>query len=436
MSRPDSHVERTGVSVVDDSAFKNSEVELFSVGGHDGILREVNHAFAALLGRPVDEVNGRSVLEFIHPDDLTEMVAGIAALELGGSEVLMENRFLQSTGSAVYLQWVARPVAGTQMWWAAGRDTTEFHQLLARHEDLRVVMDLALGEGLAAMWDLDIRTGTLSWERNAAELLGVTFAKLPATAVELADLVHPADSAPLLEAFTILSTSGAAQVLVAVGQAPQSRRHLSLRGRVLTRDRRDRPVRAVGLVLDVTAEKAMEEQLLRLVMSDALTGVPNRRAFDQTLRTEWRRCARAGKPLSVLMIDIDNFKGFNDAFGHPVGDAALIAVARTLAGGLRRAGDTLARYGGEEFAVILPDVDTDGAAVVALRLVEAVRYVVVRQAAGWQFTVSIGAAACLAGQDLAGYADLLARADTALYTAKAEGRDRVHLYSTPARHLT
>ena len=411
-------------SVVDDSAFKNSEVELFSVGGLDGILQEVNQAFAALLGRRADEVNGRSVLEFVYPDDLAETVAGIRALDRGAPEVLMENRFLQADGSAVYLQWVARPVLGTDSWWAAGRDTTQFHRLLARHQDLRVGMDLALGQSVAAMWDLDIKTGVFAFEANAAELLGVTADRLPVSAAALAAAVRPDDAAPLLEAVDRLSGSGAAEVLVRVGH-DAGLRYLSLRGRVLTRDRRGRPVRAVGLLLDVTAEKAMEQQLLKLVLSDALTGAANRRGFDQALRTEWRRCARAGEPLSVLMVDVDNFKLFNDTFGHPAGDAALIVIARTLADGLHRAGDVLARSGGEEFAVILPDVDADGAAVVADRLVEAVRTVPSgRQPPGRSAFPSAPRAACPVStcRTTANWS----HADSALYAAKAAGKDRAH----------
>lgn len=89
-----------------------------------------------------------------------------------------------------------------------------------------------------------------------------------------------------------LTGTGVAEAVVRVGEDPGVR-HLSLRGTVLDRDRRDRPVRAVGLLLDVTMEKAMEEQMLRMVMHDALTGVPNRRAFDQPMRSEWRRSTRA-----------------------------------------------------------------------------------------------------------------------------------------------
>ena len=409
---------RNGLSVP-----RETEVELFSLGGHDGYLREVNEAFATLLGRRTDEVNGRSLLEFVHPDDLVQIVGGIAALERGEPEVMMENRFLQADRRAVHLQWVARPVPGTDTWWAAGRNTTEFHLLLAQRLDLRASLDLALGQSIAALWDLDVKTGVFTWEPQAVELLGVAADALPITAQDLAGTVNPEDSAGLLEAVQALTASGVAEVGVRVGQ-DAALRYLSLRGKVLTRDRRGRPLRAVGLVLDVTAEKAMEEQMLRMVMSDALTGVPNRRAFDQALRTQWRRCTRALEPLSVLMIDIDNFKGFNDTFGHPAGDAALIAVARALSNCLHRAGDVLARYGGEEFAVVMPGVDALAALNVADRLVQTVRGVTVRQAAGWNATVSVGAATWFPGSAAAKSSELLALADTALYAAKAAGKDR------------
>jgi len=184
-------------------------------------------------------------------------------------------------------------------------------------------------------------------------------------------------------------------------------------------------------VLDITAEKAMEEQMLRMVMSDALTGVPNRRAFDQALRSEWRRCTRAAEPLSVLMIDIDNFKSFNDTFGHLVGDAALCSVARALSASLQRAGDVLARFGGEEFAVVLPGIAAEGAQAVADRLVAAVREVSIRQAGDWSLSVSVGLSTWLPGATTRKPAELLAQADLALYAAKAAGKDQALARACP-----
>jgi len=405
------------------TATRATEVELFSLAGHDGRLREVNEAFARLLGLPLSEVNGRSLLELVHPDDLTQIVAGLAALEGGAAEVVLENRFLQHGGTTVYLQWVARPVPGTDLWWAAGRDTTEFHRLLAQRLDLRARLDLAVGSAAAALWELDVRSGGFTWEQQAAEVLGVAAGPLPADAAVLAAVAHPDDAGAVASALQQLGDVGVCEVGLRVGQGA-GQRHLSLRGRVLDRDRRGRALRAVGLVLDVTAEKAMEEQMLRMVMSDALTGVPNRRAFDQALRGEWRRCTRALDPLSMIMVDIDDFKRFNDTFGHLVGDAALIAVARALAASLHREGDLLARFGGEEFAVVLPGVDETGALLVAEALVEAVRAVTVRQAAGWRLTVSVGAASWTPGSARGTSMELVDRADRALYAAKAAGKDR------------
>ncbi len=399
------------------------EVELFSVAGLDGHLREVNEPFATLLGLSTGEAQDRSLLELVHPDDLAAVVAALAALEAGAAEVLLDNRFVQQDGGTVHLEWVARPLPGSDLWWASGRDTTQFHLLLAKSLHLRTGLDLALGQTVAALWDLDVRRGVFTWEPQAADVLAVSAQALPANAQALAAAVHPDDASRLLSALQELLEVGATEVELRVGQ-DEAARHLSLRGKVLDRDRRGRPARAVGLVLDITAEKAMEEQMLRMVMSDALTGVPNRRAFDQALRSEWRRCTRAGEPLSVAMIDIDDFKAFNDTFGHLVGDAALCSVARALASSLQRAGDVLARFGGEEFTVVLPGIDSDGALVVANRLVAAIRRTTVRQAGDWPLSVSVGLSTWIPGAATRKSADLLAQADLALYAAKAAGKDR------------
>jgi diguanylate cyclase (GGDEF)-like protein/PAS domain S-box-containing protein len=403
-----------------------TEIELFSVAGHDGGLRQVNSSFARLLGLDPDELDGRSMLELVHPDDLADVVNALAALKAGAPEVLVENRFLLSDGSAVHLQWVARPLGDTGLWWAAGRDTTRFHRLLAERTDLRARLDLALGQATAGMWEMDLRTGALSWEPQAVEVLGVPTGPVDVDA--LAILAQDADAAGVVLAFQQLASSGTTEASLRVGDEGTVR-HLSVRGKVLEWDRRGQPLRAVGLVVDVTVEKAMEEQLLRMVMSDSLTGVQNRRAFDQTLRSEWRRCTRALEPLSVVMIDIDDFKRFNDTFGHLVGDEALCAVARAITGSLRRAGDVLARFGGEEFSLVLPGIAADGATVVAESLLEAVRAVTVRQAGDWRLSVSVGTASWVPGHTATKAVQLLAEADQALYAAKHAGKDRVVCYA-------
>jgi diguanylate cyclase (GGDEF)-like protein/PAS domain S-box-containing protein len=409
------------------AATQVTEIELFSLAGNDGQLREVNESFARLLELPLEEANGRSLLELVHPEDIEQVVAGLAALEGGAPEVMMESRFLQKSGRHVYLQWVARPLPGTDLWWAAGRDTTEFHRLLNDSINLKTRLDLALGQTSAAMWELALPSAVFSWEPLAARIFGIAESALPTTVAEINTLLHDEDRGAIERAIEELTTTSITDAAIRVGSGWEQR-HLSFRGKVLSVDRRGRPTHAVGLIVDVTAEKAMEEQLLRMVMSDGLTGVPNRRAFDQSLRSEWRRCKRELKPLTVMMVDIDNFKTFNDTYGHLIGDEALCAVARALSGQIHREGDVVARFGGEEFAVVLPGTDITGARTVGDRLVEAVRSIELRQAPHWSLGVSIGTATMNPDSDPIKATELLSHADEALYCAKNSGKNRAITY--------
>jgi len=412
----------------DADAVDAAEVELFTVAGNDGYMREVNEAFARLLGLTPAEVNGRSVLELVHPQDVPAVATALSALDRGSAEVMLESRFVQLDGHSVHLQWVARPLAGTGRWWAAGRDTTEFHRLLAEKVQLRAQLELAVGATTAAMWDLDVVSGLLTWERQANAMFRTPHDAVPRTMVELAAAAHPDDAASVLSAMDKLTRLDTVETGFRIGPELDLR-HLCLRGKVQDRDRRGRPLRVVGLLLDVTAEKAMQEQLLRMVTRDALTGVPNRRAFDHALRSEWRRCKRSLEPLSIAMIDVDDFKGFNDSYGHLVGDEALCAVVRALSSAVHREGDLLARYGGEEFALVLPRTDETGALAVAQRMVDSVSGIVLRQAAVRAVTVSVGTATWLPALEQLTAAAVLARADRTLYAAKAAGKNRAVGYA-------
>jgi diguanylate cyclase (GGDEF)-like protein len=175
-------------------------------------------------------------------------------------------------------------------------------------------------------------------------------------------------------------------------------------------------------------------------VTDALTGVPNRRQFDALALREWASCSRNSGQLGLLLLDIDHFKAFNDHYGHLQGDTCLRRVATALSGALYRATDFAARYGGEEFAVLLPVTDSEGAAHVAARVVDAIAELGIAHAqspTAAHVTASIGVA-CFdasrahysAGEPLStridrhsiGLTDLIARADVALYAAKNAGR--------------
>ena len=163
---------------------------------------------------------------------------------------------------------------------------------------------------------------------------------------------------------------------------------------------------------------------------DGLTGLANRRAFDQTIAREFRRSARSGLPVSVAMIDLDQFKSYNDHYGHPAGDACLRAVAGAVQGCVRREGEFAARYGGEEIAVILPGYDKSRASDLAETIRVAVRSLAVPHALNTHgiVTLSVGVATSMPGVGVNAWPDLIEDADTALYAAKESGRDKVMTY--------
>jgi two-component system chemotaxis family response regulator WspR len=182
--------------------------------------------------------------------------------------------------------------------------------------------------------------------------------------------------------------------------------------------------------------KKLEESnaaLERLSQTDALTGIANRRRFDDALVAEWRRAYRADTSLAALLIDIDHFKQFNDACGHQQGDECLIKVAAALASGVRRPADLVARYGGEEFVALLPETPIDGALTVARNMADALAAVALphpRSSVGPLTTVSIGAAAVR--PRAAGKAEgLIEAADAALYQSKHAGRNRATAWVPP-----
>ena len=173
----------------------------------------------------------------------------------------------------------------------------------------------------------------------------------------------------------------------------------------------------------------MNRDLVRLSTVDALTGIANRRRFDEVLYKEWRRAMRRQYPITLVMCDIDFFKQYNDAQGHQAGDECIRSVARSIEETLKRPGDLVARYGGEEFAAILPDTDFDGAQIVAESVRSAVAELGIphgRSSVASRVTLSVGAATKVPARGVpASGEQLVEAADKALYAAKSAGRNRV-----------
>ncbi|SDN88673.1 diguanylate cyclase [Afipia sp. GAS231] len=180
------------------------------------------------------------------------------------------------------------------------------------------------------------------------------------------------------------------------------------------------------LAREIGRRARAEERLEELATTDALTGLKNRRKFDTEIDQEWRRAARNGTPVALLMIDADHFKAYNDTWGHQAGDQVLVGIAICVSDSVRRAGDCPARFGGEEFAVLLPGLSN----IEAFRMAETIRLKVERWSEDPISTVSIGVASMIPAASL-DWSDLIEAADKALYAAKANGRNQSVLASLP-----
>jgi diguanylate cyclase (GGDEF)-like protein len=172
--------------------------------------------------------------------------------------------------------------------------------------------------------------------------------------------------------------------------------------------------------------KRQADAMRELSLTDTLTGVANRRSFNDTMESEWRRCARDGVAMAVIMADIDHFKDYNDTYGHQAGDLCLQQVSAAMRRCAVRPPDLLARYGGEEFIVLLPQETREGAEVVAQRILDEVRALRIAHAkssVGPYVTVSLGMASVMPTEGMDASA-LIRAADALLYRAKHTGRDR------------
>ncbi|MFN3820242.1 GGDEF domain-containing protein [Blastomonas sp.] len=245
----------------------------------------------------------------------------------------------------------------------------------------------------------------------------------------VADFVAPEDFALITQATreVIAGRTDDTVVTVRVIRADGAEMWVEIASRLMGQRIDGDPGNRAVVIRDVSDRKALEDALRAMAMKDGLTGLANRRAFDEALRETWQATLRAGSQMSLLLVDIDDFKAFNDAYGHQVGDDCLRSVALAVQSAVHYPGDVVARYGGEELGIILPEADTRAAAIVCERVRKAtVNLQILHGGLDAQpVSVSIGSATAMArdGGSVTMPEALLSAADNALYAAKAAGRN-------------
>jgi diguanylate cyclase (GGDEF)-like protein/PAS domain S-box-containing protein len=306
--------------------------------------------------------------------------------------------------------------------------------LQARHE---------LAERIAHVghWRFDVSANRIEWSSEMYSIFGVTPLDYRPALDTIIDFICPDDRPAFARSFQRAIENGESfETAVKLRLAGAVVRYATVRG-IPEREGSGKITAIFGVFVDVTGHKELEEALheanragalanralQELAMQDALTGLPNRRAFDTALATEFKRAARDKRPLGLIMIDLDHFKSFNDKYGHPAGDNCLRRAAEAIAGVPQRPADLTARYGGEEIVVLLPNTDERGSAAVAQLIVQAVRDMRLLHESNPAgiVTVSCGVAAFTPDEDAQVQMMLLERADQALYRAKIYGRNRV-----------
>ncbi|MBV9221666.1 MAG: PAS domain S-box protein [Methylobacteriaceae bacterium] len=398
------------------------------------VRQYVSPASREILGYEPEELVGINPVGMVHPEDAERVRSVFASLLAGEVErATVSNRIRHREGRWVWVEAELRLLrdAMTHAPYGIVGALRDISARKAAEDAVRVseARYRLLADNTADFITCFAPDGRRIYASPACRhLLG--YEPEEVLAMQPTDLTHPDDQPLLAEALERLQGGEAVD---------------DFRCRARHRDGSYRWVEASGrklpngegvlfAVRDISKRKQAEDRLEEanrrleaLAAQDSLTSLANRRSFDEALEIEHRRAMREAAHLGLIMLDVDNFKAFNDVYGHPAGDECLRAVSRAVRSALRRPGDLAARYGGEELVVLLPNTDEAGAALIAQRIRLAVRAMRLEHRTGAKriVTVSAGVASMIPTQPTDSPDALLRSADLALYVAKRSGRDAV-----------
>lgn len=396
-----------------------------------GNIVSCNRAWTDQLGLSLEILRTEPFGARIHPDDLADTPSAFAEVAAGSIDLEpVALRFKHMDGSWRWLEWVVIASQEDELVFASARDVTERveleHALEIERRQLRGAQDIAR----IGSWHLEIASGEMFWSDTTYELLGIEKPEgMPDAELWLASLdpgEHARGQACLAEA--IINGGEFTFDFRRAQPAPDGGAvYIATKG-FAERGRDGRTTRLIGTIVDITERKRYEDGLQFIADHDPLTGLPNRRKFDEVLERHIAECERYGPRGALLMVDLDKLKSVNDALGHIAGDYMIKAVADALRERLRDT-DIGARIGGDEFAVLLTETTHEGAKMVALslgeRLMEASPEL--RSAGVEHVTASIGIA-LVEDLELIGTEALITAADDAMYAAKRAGAGNVRVH--------
>ena len=421
-----------------------NSTDLILLVGADGKRTYASAASKALLGYEPEEMLAIRSQDSIHPDDAKRVLDIMANGWCDGKRVVhtISYRLRRKDGSYVWVETtgqtvdiagqreqrllIIRNIEQRRMAEQRLRDSEARYRLLA---DNSTDMVFQLDQDLVRRYVSPACRELLGYEPE--EMIGV----------KPLSMAHP-DDAPRLSLVFQTLMSGRADRQSIINRIRHSDGRwiwVEAQLRALKDPASGATTGIIGALRDVSARKMVEDELAEAnrrlqaqAVQDGLTGLANRRAFDEALAKEHRRARREKKACSLVMIDVDRFKAFNDRYGHPAGDDCLRQVAAAIAETARRPGDIAARYGGEEFAVLLPDTDEAAAEVIAGNILQAVWGLKIRHEANLEgvVTISAGVASADSAQANGALDTLIHDADRALYRAKNGGRNAVIRAST------